>query len=155
MIDEKKSGEGKLEFWAILELFGHTKIAGYVREVALGGDAMLRVDVPELRFTELLSRYEIKEGCSPTRVVELAAFTKFYSPKAVFAMTPATEEACRAIMQNLRVRPVNTFDLPRALPAPTLTSADDKDDFDIAGRDGDDVEDRDEDDPIYSDDVSR
>lgn len=127
-MDEKKD-EGRLEFWAVLELFGHSKIAGYVREVSLGGDAMLRVDVPELKFTEQLPAYRRPADGVMTREVELAGFTKFYSPKAVFAMTPATEETCRAIMQSLSVQPISPFDLPKALPSPAIASGEDEDGF--------------------------
>lgn len=116
--------QGKLEFWAILELFGHQKIAGHVKEVALGGDAMLRVDVPEIRYTARL-------GYGPDAKTEersIPAFTKFYSPKSVFSMTPVSEETARAAMQSFRSEPIQAFEL-RALPAPA-GAADEDDDFD-------------------------
>lgn len=37
----------KFESWAIVELFGHQKIAGRVAEQQIAGTVMLRVDVPE------------------------------------------------------------------------------------------------------------
>ena len=36
---------GKKEFWAIVELMGHQRIAGKVSEETIGGAALLRVDV--------------------------------------------------------------------------------------------------------------
>jgi hypothetical protein len=96
MNDEK----GKLETWAVLELMGHQRIAGFVREVALGSAAMLRVDVPEIDA--------------------IPAFTKFIAPAALYAFTPCTEEVAMAVIKRDRVTPVTLFAMPanrqRALP---------------------------------------
>lgn len=35
-----------LECWAILELMGRRKLAGYVRDVTVAGAGFLRIDVP-------------------------------------------------------------------------------------------------------------
>lgn len=44
--------------WAIVELFGHSKIAGEISEQTIAGGPFLRVDVPETEresaFTRLL-----------------------------------------------------------------------------------------------------
>lgn len=37
----------KFEQWAIVDLFGHTRIAGKVSEQVIGGCSFVRVDVPE------------------------------------------------------------------------------------------------------------
>ena len=92
-------GKGKLETWAVLELMGHQRIAGFVREVALGSAAMLRVDVPEI------------DG--------IPAFTKFVAPAALYAFTPCTQEVAMAVIRRDRVTPVTLFAMParqRALP---------------------------------------
>jgi hypothetical protein len=34
--------------WCIVELFGHTKIAGKVSEAQIGGQSFIRVDVPQI-----------------------------------------------------------------------------------------------------------
>ena len=36
----------KFEEWAVLELFGHQRLAGLVSEVQIGGASFVRVDVP-------------------------------------------------------------------------------------------------------------
>lgn len=43
-----ESNQEKQQFWALVELMGHTRIAGLVTEVEFGGAKMIRVDVPEV-----------------------------------------------------------------------------------------------------------
>ena len=57
----------KYEGWVILELMGHRRIGGYVREVTVFGAPMARIDIP----------------CDPPA-------TQFYGGAAVFCMTPTT-----------------------------------------------------------------
>jgi hypothetical protein len=79
--------------WAIIELMGHRRIVGYVAEVEVAGQGMLRVDTP---------------SDPPT--------TQLYAPSALYAIHPATEDLARALAKRLRHEPVTVFDLPRALP---------------------------------------
>lgn len=81
-----------LETWAIVELFGHTTVAGYITEQSIGGGAFIRVDVPDI------------DG--------QPGFTKFYGDKAIYAITPTTEEVARIAVERLRVRPVTHFVVP-------------------------------------------
>ena len=88
--------------WAILELMGHRRLAGWVSEQDIGGARMLRIDVyDESAGDDLESRV-----------------TQFYSASAVYALTPASERVCRRMGETLgnAARPVSEFDL--ALPAP-------------------------------------
>lgn len=89
----------KFESWAILEIFGHTLIAGKVSEAAIGGCAFLRVDVPELNGQP--------------------AFTKFYSNGAIYSMTPCSEEVARAALKQIAPAPVSVW-IPE-LKKPTKT----------------------------------
>lgn len=63
--------------WAILELMGHRRLAGYVTEQDIAGQGFLRLDVFE------------GDGDQP-------AVTQFYSPSAVYCITPTTQEIARA-----------------------------------------------------------
>lgn len=85
------------DHWAVLELMGHRKIAGHVQELQIGGASFLRLDIP----TE-------------------PPATQFYSPSAVYCITPTTEAMCRALAATHQPRPVQSWELPevRALPAP-------------------------------------
>lgn len=78
--------------WALVELFGHNKIVGQVSEATLAGGAFLRVDVPAFNREP--------------------AFTRFYSPGAVYSINPITEEIARGLMERYRNVPVERYELP-------------------------------------------
>ena len=78
--------------WALVELFGHSRIAGLVTEQAIGGCSFLRVDVPAI-------------DSEP-------AFTKCYGNGAIYGMTFVTEEVARAAAKSYRVAPVTAYEIP-------------------------------------------
>lgn len=86
------------EEWAILELMGHRKMAGLVREVAVGGASFIRIDVPG------------KEAGKFTA-------TQFYNPSAVYCMTPVAEDLARQVAQTYEAAPVSRYELPAPPPA--------------------------------------
>ena len=79
--------------WCLVELFGHQKIVGQVSEASLAGGAFLRVDVPSFDGE--------------------AAFTRFFSPGAVYSISPISETIARAMMEQYRNQPVSRFELPQ------------------------------------------
>lgn len=91
---ENKSYEG----WAILELMGHVRVAGHVRQEEQFGKALIRIDVP---------------GDDTER-----STTQWYGPEALYCLTPTTEEIARAVAAVSRRPPVSAWELSRALPAP-------------------------------------
>lgn len=91
----------KLDTWAIVELFGHTKIAGRISEQQIAGATMLRVDVPEAD--------------------NQPAFTRFYGPSAIYSITPTDEQTARRAVGVLCTRPITIYGVvapERQLPAP-------------------------------------
>lgn len=80
-----------LEIFAIVELFGHTKIAGKVTEQNIAGTNMLRVDVPETSKNP--------------------GFTRFFGNAAIYAINPVTEEIVNAYAERLSVQPIQIYDL--------------------------------------------
>lgn len=84
--------------WAILELMGHRKMAGYIREVELAGAPFIRIDV---------------FGAPPTDPAanEVAIATQFYAPAALYAITPTTESLCRQLAKAYQVAPVARWEL--------------------------------------------
>lgn len=87
--------------WAILELMGHRRLAGWLTEQEIAGAAFLRVDIP----ADLA--YE--------------AATQFYAPAAVYAITPTTEEIARQVATSNRPQPIHRWEFP-ALEAPVSTA---------------------------------
>jgi hypothetical protein len=113
--------------WCIVELLGHRKLAGHVREVQIAGAGFLRLDVPAT------------EGHG--------AQTQFVSPGSVYALHPTTEEVATAAAANFRPQPVSRWELeskPAADPwghAAALVDDPDDDDPDDDDPDDDDPDD--------------
>lgn len=81
--------------WAILEIMGHQRFAGYITEQTIGGAAMLRIDVPAIGV--------------------LQAFTRYFGAHSVYSITPCTEELARELAAGFKRQPVNLYDLPEEL----------------------------------------
>lgn len=75
--------------WCIVELFGHSKIAGLCTEENIAGSNMLRVDVPETK--------------------KQPAFTKYYGSSAIYAINPVDEETARIASENIGVGQVQEW----------------------------------------------
>lgn len=86
--------------YCIVELFGHTTLAGLVTEQTIGGQAFIRLDVPEL------------DG--------QPAYTRFLGQGSIYSMTPVTEEIALNALRRIRPVPINVF----YLSAPKPTDAD-------------------------------
>ncbi len=124
--DQQSTFEG----FAILEIFGHQKYAGYVKTEYYGGDAMFRCDVPPLMELEKVTRggcyVEVEGGRSwvpPGSTVKqpaTEAYSKLFGIKAIYAMTPCDEKACLAAVAELQPRPLILVKLPegKAIAAP-------------------------------------
>jgi hypothetical protein len=65
--------------WAVLELFGHRVLGGFVRPHRIAGTEMLRIEVPW------------SDPAKGTRA------TQFYSGSAVFSLTPTDEANARIV----------------------------------------------------------
>lgn len=106
------------EGWAILELMGHRRLAGYVREQEIAGAGMLRLDI------------------HGTETGDVAVATQFYSPAALYCLTPTTEDIARKLGERLRPAPVQRYELAPVRPAVRDDDeCDDSDDDEGAGYD--------------------
>lgn len=79
------------EGWAIVDLFGHVKLAGKVSEAQQYGTTMLRIDVPSV------------DGS--------AAFTKFVGGAAIYSLVPTTQEIAEGVIRRQRPVPVNPYEM--------------------------------------------
>jgi hypothetical protein len=131
MTDEQAS---QLDCWAIVEMFGHQRIAGRVKTENFGAACLLRVDVPEVetrsRKTYDYAKGEYVEGPRFRR----AAFTRYIGISAIYALNPVTEELAREAAAQLGCEPVNAFGLEsvqRLANTKALASGDADDDEDV------------------------
>lgn len=85
------------EQWCMVELFGHGRIIGLVREEEIAGKGFLRVDVPEVHGQP--------------------AYTRFVGGDAVYSITPMTEADALRLVGGLISPPLDPWLLPR-LSAP-------------------------------------
>lgn len=105
-------------FWAIVEIMGHKRYAGYVSEEVLGGASFVRVDVPD------------QNGCK--------AFSKMFGAQSIYCITPVSEDAAKAAASQFKEQPLSEWDLPdewrQAISQGRLTfeSDDDQDDGEYA-----------------------
>ena len=99
------------EGWAIVELLGHRRRAGKVRECTIAGTAMLAIAIP-------------REGEAP--------ITQYYSGAAVYGITPCTEEMATAVAYSLHwTTPVPVYDcLAEHTPTEADNTGDDEEDGD-------------------------
>lgn len=81
----------KFEAFALVELFGHQRMAGKVTEQTIGGGSFVRVDVPETH--------------------RQPAFTRLLNPSAIYAINPITEEVMMAMARNLQKSPIQEWDI--------------------------------------------
>lgn len=90
------SAKPEFEGWAIVELMGHRRLAGHVRDVTMFGASFCRLDVP----------------CDPP-------VTQYYGPSAIYCVTPTTEEIAKKVAKHSSPSPVHAYELQ--LPAPRAT----------------------------------
>lgn len=85
--------EDKTGFWAIVEIMGHKRYAGYVSESVVGGASFVRVDVPA------------NDDCQ--------AFSKMFGAASIYCITPVSEDAARVAAGRLKEQPMSEWDLPQ------------------------------------------
>jgi len=85
----------KFDLWCVVELFGHTKIAGRCTEQNIAGANMLRVDVPETD--------------------KQPAFTKLFGSGAIYAINPVDEVTCKAMAERIQTKPIDSWDFNQVL----------------------------------------
>jgi len=83
------------EQWAIVELFGHQRMAGLVKNAQIGGCSFVRVDVPETKR-------------APAR-------TKMYGSGAIYGIEFVTEETARLAAEEYGPAPMSVWDIRDAM----------------------------------------
>lgn len=121
----------KFEQWCIVELFGHTKLAGMVSEQSIGGVMFVRVDVPEVQREASTAKVVNGRYEEQTYTETIGQFTRLFGANAIYSITPTSEAIARAVAQRIAMRPVTVFELPqlRALNAPAEDDDEDDEEF--------------------------
>ena len=91
MAEETK--QEKVEFWAIVEIYGFKKVAGKVSEVTAFGGTFMRIDIPGPDGSIVASPH--------------------YGDKAIFSFTPVTERIARDFAKANQAEPVTVWDIPQ------------------------------------------
>lgn len=118
-------GQAAFDGWAVVEVFGHQRYAGYVTTQAFGQAVLFRIEVPPLDERERETKhYEYVNGHTvpPGSTVKESAvqgYTKLFGTGAIYGITPCTQEAALKAVEEMQGRKLTLIALApeRALPA--------------------------------------
>lgn len=88
--DSKVNSEQSM--WGILEILGHRKLAGLLKQEQILGTSLIRIDC-----------------YSQDR--EKPLFTQYYSPQSVFSLLPCSEEVAKKYTDSCQFVPVQKWEL--------------------------------------------
>jgi hypothetical protein len=76
----------QLKSWALVEIFGHQRLVGWMTVDPAEFPGMVRVDVPDL----------LKDG-----KIERRGFTRYFGRAAIYGVTPIDEETVRKMLPSI------------------------------------------------------
>ena len=120
MTQEQVQQSSLFPCWAIVEIFGHQRYAGYVSTEILGTAAMFRVDVPALEAREeIIERPAYVAGQyvpagSKVQAGAVQGYTKLFGVGAIYGITPCTEKAAIKAVESMQQRSMMVIDIPRS-----------------------------------------
>ncbi len=82
--DEPKAED--LKSWALVELFGHQRVVGFLSQQSFGSGVLFRVDIPDLTVCGRIER---------------AGFTRYFGLAAIYSITPISEEMVRTMLPGI------------------------------------------------------
>ncbi len=85
--------------WAIVELFGHARIAGLLTEQTVGGCSFVRVDVPEIVISGQV----------------MPGLTKLYGQGAIYGISFVDEATATIAAREIQHQPVSVWSLRQGL----------------------------------------
>lgn len=93
--------------WAIVELFGHQRIAGRVSEQTFGGASFVRVDVPIVT--------EETERLGAPHLETIPAHTRSFGPAAIYSINWCDEATATISAHAIKHQPISPYSLRSAL----------------------------------------
>jgi hypothetical protein len=100
----------KFEGWAVVEIFGHQRYAGFVTTEQFGQAAMFRVDVPPLPERERVTKgYEYAGGQnlppgSTVKELGIPGYSKLFGVGAIYALTPCDQATAEKVLAQMQPR---------------------------------------------------
>jgi len=86
VVAETVEPKQELSSWALVELFGHQRIVGYLSQQTFGTGVLFRVDVPDL----------LKDGKLARK-----GFTRYFGLSAIYSITPCDESMVRSMLPSV------------------------------------------------------
>jgi len=86
MLTGEPAQEDQLKSWALVELFGHQRIVGFLSQQTFGTGVLFRIDVPDL----------IKNGETARK-----GFTRYFGLSAIYSITPIDEQTVRELLPSI------------------------------------------------------
>lgn len=99
--------------WAIIELFGHQRIAGAVSEQTFGGSSLVRVDVPVVEIEDRRFDREQDKWVPFRRTIP--AHTRSFGPGAIYSINWCDEPAARVAAAGILHKPISDYTLRESL----------------------------------------
>lgn len=104
------------KLWAIVELFGHQRVAGQISEQNFGGAHLVRVDVPEVIAIDYRTDYsEEPPKCIEKSRRTIAAHTRSFGGGAIYSVNWCDEGTARVAAQSIKHEPLQPYSVAEAL----------------------------------------
>lgn len=123
MSEQQETFEG----FAIVQIMGHSKEAGYCKTFYFGNTAMLRIDVPELPEREIIlprPEWDAKGNMIPkgakVRKDAVQGRTPLLGMQSIFRLDPCTKEVAMAALEAMTPRPIKLLEMPAGMAPPLL-----------------------------------
>jgi hypothetical protein len=100
--------------YAIVELFGHQRVAGRVSQQTFGGSSFVRVDVPEIDVTE--HHYNDAGARVPSQRT-IQAHTRSFGGGAIYAINWCDETTAAIAARSIKHEPLSPYSVKSAIDA--------------------------------------
>lgn len=117
MNDSSQQQPQKPILYAVVELFGHARIAGAVSEQTFGGDSFVRVDVPEITVQEVDYENRDVEGRYVRRDRVVQAHTRSFGAKAIYGINWCDEATAVQAAREICDEPLKPYSAKAAVEA--------------------------------------
>ena len=100
--------------YAVVELFGHARIAGAVSEQTFGGSTFVRVDVPEVTV-QGLGKWDEEKGEYRKVQRTIQAHTRSFGPSAIYSINWCDEDTAKVAAVSIQHEPMKPYSVRDAI----------------------------------------